>query len=100
MSKEASYPTITETQFEIWIDSAPTRALLTAMQLELDELIHNGGNGSLVDSSNADMTHAMIHGCMGKQDMVKKMADIERFLDGFGLIEYPAPKEDDDANTG
>ncbi len=79
---------ITETQFEIWLDAAPTKALLAALAVELEDQIDQGGDGSLVDSSNADLTHALVHGCMGRQDMIRRLINLEGFLDYHGKIFY------------
>lgn len=87
---------ITEAQFEIWLDSPVTRRLLESLETELADQIEKGGNGSLIDSSNADLTHALLHSCLGSQEMLGRLLRLEEFLDYHGKIIYPEPEPNAD----
>lgn len=98
MPKEATeYPQVTIDQVELWLAHPVTKSLITALQVSHQSTVQAAGTGKHVDSSNADMTHALMHRSLGQQDVYLEVTSLETLLDTCGLIFYPPPPKDEDA---
>ena len=101
MPQEAppKHPQITEAELEIWQGSRVTAMFMQVLQWKLDKIRDDAGTGKLVDSSNADMTHAMAHQNMGQQDALKWALDPEKMMEADGMILHPEPEPEEEANA-
>ena len=88
-AKPHDQPQVTRDQIDIWLTSPVTQAMLTALHWKHRDSIHATGSGKLVDSSSADLTHAIIHGQMGKQDAYAEATDPVGILESYDLIFEP-----------
>ena len=88
-------PTVTLTQFELWLNNPVTKVYLNTLEQRLFDEETAAGTGKLVDSSNADMTHAMIHRSLGVQDGLQQARNPERLMSGLNRIDYPEDPEPD-----
>ena len=86
MSEETEYPQITPDQLDLWLASSTTKAYLRCLAWKTADTVEQGGTGRLVDSSNADMTHAMMHRNLGQQDAFKEAALPEKLLEFYRMI--------------
>lgn len=94
MPKEVEHPQVTEDQVELWLANPVTVALLRCFEWKRLDSVENGGTGRLADSSNADLTHAMLHREFGKQDAFTECKTPEAVLDEYVMIFHP-PEEDE-----
>ena len=98
MAKEPQpYPQVTDDQVELWLANPCTKAFLMACEFKRLDIRDAAGTGKLTDSSNADLTHALLHRALGQQDGLDFAEHPESLLDQYGLILHPAPKEESDA---
>jgi hypothetical protein len=96
LTKELSEPQVTQDQFDIWLNSPVTIAYLKCLEYSRLDTIDSAGNGSIVDSSNADTTHAMIHRALGKQDAYRAAYIPWDMLTHYRMVFIPEPKQDED----
>lgn len=95
------FPQVTENQLEIWLASPVTKAYLHCLEWKRADAIDYAGSGKLTDSSNADMTHALLHRSLGSQDAYSECGKIETLLDFYAMIfRPPPPEEEEDAADG
>lgn len=100
MAKEPPrYPQVTEDQIELWRANAVTRAYLSALEFKRLDIRDAAGVGKLTDSSNADLTHALLHRALGQQDGLSMAAQPESLLEDYGLILHPEPDEESDGSA-
>lgn len=92
------YPQITGDQFELWEANPVTKAYLRCLAWKEADTVEHTGTGRLVDSSNADMTHALVHRSLGQQDAYKEAALPEKLLEFYRMVYRPPPpaKEETD----
>ncbi len=90
------FPQVTENQLEIWLASPVTKAYLRCLEWKHADTIDNAGSGKLTDSSNADMTHAMLHRALGQQDAFVECGKVEKLLDFYVLIFHPPPPDEEE----
>ena len=84
MAKEPlEFPQVTEAQLEIWLASPVTEAYLDCLDWKRRDTIEAAGSGKLTDSSNADMTHALLHRSLGQQDAYAEAAKPEKLLESI-----------------
>ena len=98
MSEEAEYPQVTSDQVELWLANPVTKAYLRCLGWKEADTIEQAGTGKLVDSSNADMTHALLHRGLGQQDALKDAALPEKLLDFYRMIYRPPPPEKEETD--
>ena len=100
-AQELAEPQITIDQFDIWMRSPVTEVLIKCAKWKLEEEREHAGadSGPYVDSSNADLTHAMIHRSLGRRDAYRMVAYPEQLLEYFNMIEPPAPPELEEEET-
>ncbi len=91
---EQGEPTVTDVQFDIWIDHPVTFAFLKALTFRREDEKEAAGGGNIVDSSNADLTHALIHRALGRQDAYEAACDPWSMLLRYELVEVPEPEEE------
>jgi len=91
------YPQITEAELDLWLSQRATKHFLQALEWRAQDAQDALGTGVLLDSSNADLSHAMSHGALGKQDAYRDAAKPEQLLDFYELIFRPPTEEETDA---
>ena len=91
------YPKITPEQIELWADNPVTKVLLQCLGWFKADVADDASTGAIVDSSSADLTHAMIHKSLGQQQGLSTAMDFQSLFDRYDMIVLPEPKEDDDA---
>jgi len=95
------FPQVTEDQIEIWLANPVTKAYLRCLEWKRADKAEAAGTGKIVDSSNADLTHAMIHGSLGEQAAFKEAGEPEELLDHYVMIfRPPPPDEEEEAADG
>ena len=95
---EQPEPTITEAQFDLWIDQPVTQAFLKAMHFKREDEAESAGIGNIVDSSNSDLTHALIHRSLGRQDAYENACDPWEMLVFYELVDLPDPEPEEETN--
>lgn len=96
MPKEVEFPKLTEIQVELWLGDPVTINYLRCLDwLRLDTR-DAAGSGELIDSSSADLTHALLHRALGRQDAYVEASNPEQIFDRYVMIEHPEPEEKDD----
>lgn len=93
MAEELKYPQLTQDQIEIWMASPVTQIFIQCMQWHAKESVQHLGLGHVVDSSSADLTHAMTHRELGRQDAYAKAAQPVTQLEYFNMIVIPPEEE-------
>lgn len=97
--RELQYPQLTEPQVEIWLGSAVTKTFLQCLEWKWLDCRDQAGTGVLVDSGNADMTHALLHRSLGQQDAYTEAGKPEVLLDFYEMILHPSPPEEEGEET-
>lgn len=100
MAESLAHPQITTDQLDIWLANPVTKTYLKALGWKRDDQRESAGNGSIVDSSNADFTHAMIHQSLGQQEAYEKAADPKQLLGFYNMIFYPDSEEEEKDGDG
>lgn len=97
MPKEApDHPQVTQDQIDLWLAHPVTKAFLLCLEWKRDDTRDQAGTGKIVDSSNADLTHALIHRSLGQQDAYDEARAPVTLLDHYAMIFRPPPPDDDD----
>ncbi|MGI9250910.1 MAG: hypothetical protein ACR2PR_06900 [Pseudohongiellaceae bacterium] len=96
MAQELSEPQITQDQFDIWLTSPVTVAYLKCLEYKRLDTQDAAGSGRLVDSSNADLTHAIMHRALGQQDAYRAAYIPWDLLTFYQMVFIPEPKEEND----
>ena len=86
---------VTPEEVELWLTSRVTKAYLYTIAQDYEQCIRAAGTGALVDSSNADMTHAQLHSAMGKQHAYATCAEPVSMLAAHQMIFEPEPEKED-----
>jgi len=68
LTKELTEPQITQDQYDIWLNSQVTIAFLKCLAWKRLDVRDAAGDGSIIDTSNADTTHGLLHRALGQQD--------------------------------
>ena len=97
-AQELREPQITEDQFDIWMASPVTSALLKCLEWKRLDEKDAAGSGAIVDSSNSDLTHAMIHRSLGRQDAYEAMQTPFDLLTYYEMVFIPEPEPEEEAN--
>ena len=92
-ARALQYPQLTEPQVEIWLAQPVTKTFLQCLQWKWLDVRDQAGVGALVDSSNADMTHALLHRALGQQDGYAEAGQPETLMDHYEMILHPPPEE-------
>lgn len=95
MPEEVKHSQVTEAQVELWMANPVTKAALECFEWLRQDTADQAGTGKLVDSGNADMTHAMLHRALGQQDSLATCQDPIGLLDRYVMILHPPPEEDE-----
>ncbi len=96
MAKEPlEFPQVTEADIELWRANRVTRAYLRCLAWKADDQRDAAGTGVLVDSSNADLTHALLHRALGQRDAWLEAGKPEPLLEFYAMIFHP-PSEDEE----
>ena len=97
MPKEAlEYPQVTTDQIDIWLASPVTKAVLSCLEWKRDDTKDAAGSGKLTDSSNADLTHALLHRALGQQDAYDEARDPRALLEHYNMIFVPEDEDETD----
>ena len=86
------YPQVTPEQIELWLNNSVTKVYFQCLGWKRKDIRNQAGEGQFIDSSNADLTHAMAHVSMGQRDGVQMAMDHESLFSEFNMILLP--KED------
>ncbi len=95
MPKEVEHPQVTEAQVEMWLANPVTKAFIACLNWKRKDTRDQAGDGSIVDSSNADLTHGLLHRALGQQDGFRDAADPEDLLEHYEMIFHPPPPEEE-----
>lgn len=93
--KALEYPQLPESLLDLWLNLPATRIMLQCMHWRIEESIEYSGTGQLVDTSNADLTHGLIHRELGKQDAYSDAANPRKLLEYYDMLEKPEESEND-----
>ncbi len=97
MAKEPMpFPQVTEDQISIWLASPVTKIYLQCLEWKTADNRDHAGSGTLTDSSNADLTHALLHRAFGQQDGYKEAGKPEELMDFYQMIFHPPPPEEEE----
>ena len=97
MAKEPPrHPQVTEDQVEIWLANPVTKTLLQCFQWKFEDTRDAAGTGKLVDSGNADLTHAMLHRALGQQDIWQEAQQVEAVLEHYEMVFHPPPEDEEE----
>ena len=96
MAKELEHDQVTETQVEIWLAGSVTKTFLQCLEWRRLDTRDAAGSGALIDSSSADLTHALLHRALGKQDAYTEAQHCETMLDHYQMIFHPPEEEPKD----
>lgn len=95
MAKEPEFSQVTEPQVEIWLANSVTKTFMKCLAWKCLDVRDAAGSGTLVDSSSADLTHALLHRALGQQDAYTEAQKPEELMDHFEMIFHPPPKEEE-----
>jgi len=95
LPKEVEFPQVTEAQVELWQASPVTKTFLQCLEWKRLDNVDSAGTGKLVDSSSADLTHALLHRSLGQQDAYTEAQRTEQLLDFYEMIFHPPPEEEE-----
>ena len=96
MAQELPEAQITQDQFDIWLTSPVTIAYLKCLEFKRLDTRDAAGDGRLVDSSSADLTHALLHRALGQQDAYRAAHIPWDMLTFYNMVFIPEPEEKDD----
>jgi len=85
--QDLPYPQVTQDQIDLWLSNPVTKAYLDCIKWYCEEVTSTLGDGSCVDSSNADLTLSHIHLAMGQQQGLESAGDYIDLLSRFKMIE-------------
>ncbi len=95
MAKELRHPQVPQEVVDLWLALPVTRAFLQCLEWRRLDTRDAAGDGTLVDSSNADLTHAVIHRALGQQDVYKELSDPVEILNYYDMIMEPEVNDDE-----
>lgn len=93
--RELNYPQITEPMVEIWLAQPVTKTFMQCLAWKWLDVRDQAGTGALIDSGNADLTHALLHRALGQQDAYAEAQMPESLLDHYEMIFHPPPEEEE-----
>lgn len=80
----------------MWQADPVTKTYLKCLGWFKQDIADQVSNGSCVDSSSADLTHAMVHRNLGQQDGISDSTNVDYLFDRYGMILVKEKEEDDD----
>ncbi len=89
MAKELRHPQVTQEQIDLWLAQPVSKVFLSCLEFKRLDIRDAAGDGTLVDSSNADLTHAVIHHALGQQAMLAEAADPRRLMEFYEMVFIP-----------
>ena len=96
MPQEVEYPQITGVQYEIWAADPVTKCLLQCLEWRRLDSRDAAGTGELIDSSSADLTHALLHRSLGAQATYAELSDPSTTLEFYKMIKHPEKEVEDE----
>lgn len=98
MAKEPEFPQVTEVQTELWLAMPVTKTFMQCLAWKWLDTRDAAGSGAMIDSSSADLTHALLHRALGQQDAYTEAQKPEDLMDHYEMIFHPPPpdKEEND----
>jgi len=93
MAKAPRLPQISKDQLDLWLANTVTKTYLEALSWKAADAQDALGTGAILDSSNSDLSHAMSHGALGKQDAYRDAAQPIELLEFYEMVFYPEDKE-------
>ncbi len=88
------YSQVTPEQIQLWEADPVTKVYLQCLGWFKADVADEASNGSIVDSSSADLTHAMIHKSLGQQQGLSTSMDYQSLFDRFEMVLLPEEKDD------
>lgn len=82
----AQEPQVTPEQIQLWEADPVTIAYLKCLEFYRNDVCEDASSGSIVDSSSADLTHAMIHQNLGQQQGLTTAAGYQWLLNEFAMV--------------
>ncbi len=95
-AEDLKYAQVTETQVELWLASPVTKTFLQCLEWKRLDSVESAGTGKLIDSSSADLTHALLHRALGQQDAYTEARRCETMLDFYEMIFHPPPPDEEE----
>ena len=89
------YPQVIPEQIQLWLNDPVTKVYLQCLDWFKEEVNESASNGSIVDSSCADLTHAMIHQNLGQQQGLTSAIGYQSLFARFGMILESEEKADE-----
>ena len=89
-----NYPQVTPEQIQLWESNPVTQAYFQCIEWKREDVKDDASSGAIVDSSCADLTHALIHKNIGQQEGLVTAAGYNSLFDEFNLIMEAANAED------
>lgn len=86
MQETPQYPQVTPEQVQLWESNPVTKAYLKCLEWRREDVRDDASNGSIVDSSCADLTHAFIHKNLGQQEGLTTASAYNSLFAEFNMI--------------
>lgn len=86
MQETPQYPQVTPEQIQLWEADPVTQVYLQCLGWFKGDVADDASTGTIVDSSSADLTHAMIHKNLGQQQGLSSALDYPFLFDRFNMI--------------
>lgn len=94
MQETPLYSQVTPEQIQLWEADPVTKVYLQCLGWFKADVADETSNGAIVDSSSADLTHAMIHKSLGQQQGLSTSMDYQSLFDRFDMVLLPEEKDD------
>lgn len=93
------YPQISQDEIDIWLTSRVTQTYMQCLEWFHKDTEDAARGDTLVDSSSADLTHALKHLNLGQQQGLQSALDHAKLFTRFGMVipVEPEKEEEDDA---
>ena len=98
MTQELSHPQVTPEQIDLWLANPVTEAYFKCLGWFREDVRDEASNGAIVDSSSADLTHAMIHQNMGQQQALISASDHANLFSKYNMVLVADEGEEDAGN--
>ena len=95
MAKEPmNYPQVTPEQVQLWESNPVTQSYLKCLEWKHADVKDDASSGAIVDSSCADLTHALIHKNIGQQEGLVTATNYNSLFAEFNIIMETENAED------
>ena len=86
MQETLKYPQVTQIQVDLWLKDPTTKAFISCLEFQQDDIKDVLGSGSIVDPSSSDLTLSRISQCRGQVEGLESAAKPEVLLNHYKMI--------------